>query len=208
MDKRIVLLVFAGVWIMSTMDLHSNDNPKICRVKNLEETIIFKDNGDFFDRYLADAARARIKQIGKTRTERISALISRFHIDSINAIVEWGGGLDQKYYVVILSENMIYLLSWGGDNISFTKIRILDRRLKDFFEKKIEILFNYTGEAKKISQEPFVLFMTFYKDCVPAKTFYSDFPDANSPTESNSYHYNELGDLIKTLKETVKENML
>lgn len=193
-------LLVVGVWMMMSAGLYAEENKSgACVVKDLGDILVLKDPDDPRDGRLTVAAREYVSYSRESRRENISKLISLFHIESPDAILEWGGGLGREYHVVLFSDGKIYRTSWHGNSIVFAKINP-DEVTRREISKKLKKLSGWPGEAVRYSTDRIVLFMTFYENGIPRKAFYSDFPDdVPQKEEPGKTCFNELRDLLRIL---------
>ena len=172
-------------------------------VKDLEETMLFRrDDPRFNQAGLAADAEAYIDFFRDARREKISRLLSLYRPDSIRAILEWGGGLEKRYCVVMFADDSLYWLTWVKDDEACGKVVIDNDKLHQSIKRKIERLSRYDGgEERWIVCDRTVLFMTFYYNQMPYKTFYSDYP-GRAQISAPGFP-GELDDLIQTAGEMI-----
>ena len=197
--KKVMLFVVCVLVMLS--ELYAEENQSgACVVKDLGDILIFKDPDDPRDGRLTVAAREYVSYFRESRRENISKLVSLFHIESPDALLEWGGGLGREYHVVLFSDGKIYRTSWHGNSIVFAKINP-DEVTRREISKKLKKLSGWSGEAVKYSTDRIVLFMTFYENGIPRKAFYSDFPDdVPQKEEPGKTCFNEWRDLLRILE--------
>lgn len=207
MDKRIITLLFI-VWTMS-INLYAEGNAMISLVKQLEDIIVFGDSNAPDDLGVTVAAKEYVQYFKTSRKENILNLITFFHIDSIDAILEWGGGLRHEYYVIILSKDMIFFSCWIADNVSYTKIKLDNQVTIRTIKEKLDFISTCSGGAiSSFSTDRKVFFITLYNNGHIKKAFYSDFPENNLfQIKDKKTYFNELESLIKLLVNSVKTNL-
>lgn len=203
MDKRVIgIIVFICLVLINS---YAGDHISRYLVKDLEDTAIFYDNPNISRKSFNNAAKENMDFFKDIRKKKILRLVSFFHINSINAILEWGGGLEKKYCIVIFSKDTIYWLTWIRENDAMGKIRVENKNLIYSLDNKLKKLSDYTGGSLKAASDRIILFITFYKENLPQKTFCSDYPDKKN--EFENYLYNELACLIKMVKSIIRRDI-
>ena len=200
MGKRITFFIsILGTIYLSAYARSVNDS----MVKDLKETVVFNNPASLSQRTsLASGAQWYIQYFQQARKEKLARIQSLFQIDSIRAILEWGGGLEKKYNLVLFTNDAICWISWGRNHEAFGKVAIDNKNLNRSITQKIDLLSRYNGgEELAYTHDRTVLFMTFYQNNAPYKTFYADFPDR--VLISRSPYYGELDALLKTITELI-----
>lgn len=202
-------LLVVGVWMMMSAGLYAEESRFACRVvvKDLKDVIVFKDPDDPRDGGLTVAAREAVSRFRKSRYENIAKLISLFHIESLDAILEWGGGLSPVYHVILFSDGKIYRASWDEKSVVFAKSGPDNESVNREIREKLENLSRWSGEAEKFSADRTVLFMTFYGNGIPQKAFYADFPEDAPQKENGKTCFNELRALLQILRKVIRADI-
>lgn len=196
MGKKIIFPVIVVATIFLTA---SGNDMNSCMIRNLEDTVIFEEESPYSNRTgLTRDAKETINYFKDSRKVLIAKLMSLFQIDSIQAVLEWGGGLEKRYYVLIFSEDTIYWLTWVKNRESFGKVVIDNDGLCQSIKQRIEILSRYDGGKGLMEvDEREVLFMTFYYNGTPYKTYYTDYPE--HAYIAGNYYGEELNALIHSV---------
>ncbi len=206
-------------------------NRHVCVIKDLDETIVYKShirrNGwnparEFWN----DTAAWYIDYYKKIRKETFTNALPLLRIDTIDAIMEWGGGLLKTYDVVVFADDEICWLSWAGDDewgaspclSQVAKFKFYNDLVKSRLKKSIDELKDFPGGYQgMVGVDMPIFFMTFYTNNVPSKTFCSEIPsekiseslagkDWRSNIDEYDFdvkQYNKLADLFKSVRDLI-----
>ena len=207
MDKRMICLLYAITMSMGLcLSLFATEKNILCSIKPLDLTINFADLKDGWQNDFVAAVQENIKYFSLARQKKLAECVCFFKIEHIDAILEWGGGLQKRYFIYILSANNLHWISWCGDNVAMGRIQINNYQYSEL-KRRVQKLSSFKGGIFTWAADRIIFYMTFYKNGIPKRTFYSDLPGEYFTKESDDTGYHELGLLLQEIEKMAKHLM-
>ncbi len=189
MDKnrfsRVIILICVSGMLFYPSYADTPHVIKKCVVEDLEKTIVYNPDKNSAQSNLIVTAQYFMNLYAKSRRDILSVVLPLFQLRSIDAVLEWGGGMTGFYTIVIIASDSICWIKWtGGEKFAenyfastIGQVPLKNKYVARSFKEKINNLIDYCGsKPSRVSSEPSIFFMTFYKNNQPQKTFCSEIP--------------------------------